>query len=227
MRKPGLGGLVADLHALVPQDGEVALRQTALEGPGGAELPAICEIAADRAVGVVDLDAVDLPLAHLGHEGRVLDLLLIGRRQEAGQDDDEQRQAQQDPQTPLGHARIGPEAPTGAAPVPRRRGRRRREALGAHGTRIGGQGHPRTTGGGSVPFKRHEQPHLRQAVVQRERVGHPHLRLRRPGGLGRAAPPRGPPDAVRPLHRARGCPSGAHGLGAAGWAPPRLRAIAS
>ena len=97
--------------------------------------PAVLGVGAlDRAVGVVDLDAVHVAGPHRGHEVGVGDRIgVAGAAQQRAEEEHAQGETQQRPQAPAGHA-LAREA---AAPRPtRRRGRRGRQTLRAHGDRI-------------------------------------------------------------------------------------------
>ena len=135
--------LVDDLDALGAEHIEVGVGDAAVERAGGAELASVGELAGDRAVRVVDLDALDLPVAHLVHEVGVGDLVgVAGAAQQRPEQQDRQREAQEGPQAPARQPRRG-QPSTRATLVARRRGRRRGEALGAHGDRIrGGRAEP-------------------------------------------------------------------------------------
>jgi hypothetical protein len=131
----GRGGVV-DLDALGPQHLEVGVGDAAVERAGGLELAAVRERAVDGPVGVVDLDALDLAVLHLGHEVGVGDgVLVVGAAEQRPHEEDREGEAEQHPQAPPGHARDGT-LPALPALVAGRGRRRRREALGAHGDRI-------------------------------------------------------------------------------------------
>ncbi len=101
----GGGGLVLDVHALFTQHLEVGIRDASVERAGGAELLAVLQLAGDGAVGVVDLDALDVALAHVGHEARIGDLAgVAGAAEQGAEHHDAEREAEEGPQPPLGHA---------------------------------------------------------------------------------------------------------------------------
>ena len=128
---------VLDVDVGLAQGGEVGLGDAALEGAGGAELLAAGLLglgALDRAVGVVDLDALDLAGPHRGHEVGVGDGVGVsGTAEERAQEQDAEGEAEQRPQAPPGHA-LAREA--AAARTLLGRGRRGRQTLRAHGDRI-------------------------------------------------------------------------------------------
>ena len=128
---------VLDVDLGLAHGREVGLGDAALERAGGAEVVAAGVVgvgALDRAVGVVDLDALDLAGPHRGHEVGVGDRVRVaGAAQQRAQEQHAQREAEQRPQAPAGHA-LPRKA---AAPRPLlRRGRRGRQTLRAHGDRI-------------------------------------------------------------------------------------------
>ena len=131
---------VLDLDVVLAQRRQVALGDAAVERAGGAELvsPLVGELARDRAVVVVDLDGVDVAGAHLRHEVGVGDRIWVaGAAQQRAEEQDAEGEAEQRPQAPPGHA-LARKAAT-ARPT-RRRGRRGRQTLRAHGDRIRGSG---------------------------------------------------------------------------------------
>ena len=131
----------------------------------------------------------------------VAELLALGAAQQRREAAATRRARRPGPRATSGGARRRTTGGHRGGPAGSRRARRGGRGLGAHGPTCYGQGVPERASRASLRVARHDPP-VRPAGLLPAGGRHPHLRLRQPGGVARAAGRRAAPDDPRPVRRA-------------------------